>query len=96
MARLAGVPMDSLAGHFQTMRERLVEAEKESSRLKMESARKEGRARWESTAPDRGGNRKVLFEMAALDEGARSLAQGFVENGHAALCWFEGTLPAFC
>ena len=85
MARFAGIPVDSLPEHFQMMRERLAEAEKESSQLKMESARKEGRARWESAAPDRDGNRKVVVATAALDERARSFAQGFVENGHAAL-----------
>ena len=85
MARFAGIPVDSLPEHFQMMRERLAEAEKESSQLKMESARKEGRARWESAAPDGDGNRKVVVATAALDERARSFAQGFVENGHAAL-----------
>jgi alanyl-tRNA synthetase len=94
MARLAGVPADSLVGHFRTTRERLAEVEKERSRLKLESARKEGRARWESAEPDGGGNRKILAEMPALDEGARFFAQGFVENGHAALLLVSRNPPS--
>ena len=45
-------------------------------------------------APDGDGNRKVAVETAALDERARALAQGFVENGHSALLLISKDPPS--
>lgn len=85
MARQAGSPIEGLSAHVQSVRERFAQAEKERTRLALELAQRNGRARWEQTPVSADGIRRLHLEVASLDDETRSFARSFAECGGAAL-----------
>ncbi len=85
MARLAGAPIETLPTQFESLKERLAQAEKERQRFSLELAKQEGRAHWNATACSTDGLRRMVLPIESLDEKSRVLAQAFTENGKAAI-----------
>jgi alanyl-tRNA synthetase len=95
MARQAGSPIERLSSHVQSVRERLAQAEKDRSRLALELAQYNGRARWEQTPVAADGTRRLHLEVPSLDEETRGFARSFVESGAAALLLSCVNPPSF-
>lgn len=83
LSKVTSVAMDDLPSAVASQRDRLIESEKTRQRLLLEQARVAGEMLHEQTAPDGSGCRRVLLQVAAIDEETRAKVQAFVAKGSA-------------
>ncbi len=83
LSRSCTVAIDDLPGAVSSLRQRLMDAEKERQRLSLELARRQGTELFAASMEGAGGIRRTLFTPAALTDEARAMAQAFVEGGRA-------------
>jgi alanyl-tRNA synthetase len=84
-AKACGVPPANLLPTIQNLYERLASAEKDSQRLSLDLAKRDGRQHWEDNPASDGGLRRISLTCPTLGEQSRALAQSCVERGRAAI-----------
>jgi len=85
IARQASVSIDRLSEVYESTLQRLLQTEKERSKLVIELARRDGRSEWERTAASADGLRRVRIERNEIGDETRAFAQSFIEQGKAAI-----------
>ena len=83
LARQNAVPPEQLVESFASVRERLVEGERDREKLRTQLARLEADASYAATAPSPDGVRRLLLHAPALDESSRLAAIAFAAHPKA-------------
>lgn len=83
LSRISTAAVDDLPAQIGSWRQRLADAEKERDRLRIELARRDGQALYQSTAADANGMRRAWLTVPAVSEETRSLLQAFAAGGRA-------------
>jgi alanyl-tRNA synthetase len=82
-AKVLTTAVDDLPSTVSTMRERLLDAEKDRSRMTLDLARAQGTALFSQTVPGEDGIRRLRLDEAKIDDAARAKVQAFVSAGRA-------------
>jgi alanyl-tRNA synthetase len=83
LVRQTAVSVEQLPAHFASLRQRLVEAEKQAQKLGLELARTEGATLHAASPPLGDGLRRLLLRVASVDETVRTKTQAFAAGGAA-------------
>ncbi len=83
LSRTCTVAIDDLPTAVSSLRERLIDAEKERQRISLELARRQGADLFASSSPGVEGIRRTLLTPPTLTDEARATAQAFAEGGRA-------------
>ncbi len=83
LSRACTVGIDDLPAAVSTLRQRLIDAEKERQRVSLELARRQGVDLFAASLEGAEGIRRVLLTPATLTDEARATAQAFAERGKA-------------
>lgn len=83
LARQNAVPPEKLAESLASVRERLLEGERDREKLRLQAARFEADARYRTTPVSPDGLHRLLLRTPALDESSRLAAIAFAANPRA-------------
>jgi alanyl-tRNA synthetase len=83
LSRACTVSIDDLPAAVSSLRQRLIDAEKERQRVSLELARRQGVDLFAASSEGAGGIRRTLLTPSTLTDEARATAQAFAEGGRA-------------
>ncbi len=94
LARQNAVPPEKLNESFVSIRERLVEGERDREKLRLQVARLEADASYRTAPVSSDGLRRLLLRTPALDESSRLAAIAFAANPKAVCAVFAEDPPS--
>ncbi|MBV9611962.1 MAG: alanyl-tRNA editing protein [Acidobacteriaceae bacterium] len=92
LARELSAPADGLPEHVASLRQRLLDTEKDRHKMALELARRDGEALYQAT-PLSGGMRRALLHVPVIDDLMRAKAQAFTAGSNALLLAFAADPP---
>jgi alanyl-tRNA synthetase len=94
LSRQTAVAIDGLPEHVSSVRQRLMESEKDRQKAVIELARLEANALYDAAVPDAEGMRRIVIHSATLNEEARIKAQTFAGRPKASALIVGAEPPA--
>jgi len=94
LSRACTVAIDDLPATVASLRQRLVDADKDRQRLALELARRQGADLFTAASPQADGIRRTLLTPGTLTEEVRATAQAFAEAGKAIALVLAAESPA--